>query len=71
MSYRPYKLGKALWYAFLLWIVGFIWGIVVFTIPALKNVPSVPYLSKFPAVSATLIVAYLPMVFFLANSYLK
>lgn len=61
----------AVWYGVLLWIVGFVWGMIVFMAPTLKNIPSIPYVSKYPAISAPLIVLYLVVVFLLANRYLK
>jgi hypothetical protein len=67
----PYKFGTALLYAFLLWIIGFVWGIVVFIVPALKDAPSFPHISKYPAVSVPLILLYTVMVFFLTRIHLK
>ncbi len=71
MSYAPYKPVKALWYAALLWLIGFIWGTIVFMTPALKDIPTIPYISKYPAVSAPLIVAYFIIIFLLTKRYLK
>ncbi len=70
MSYAPYKPLKALWYAVLLWLIGFVWGMIVFMTPALKDIPAVPYISKYPAVSAPLIVAYFIIIFLLTKRYL-
>ncbi len=70
MSYIPYKPGKALLYAVLIWLIGFIWGTIVFMTPALKNIPTVPYISKYPAVSFPLIAAYFILLFILAGKYL-
>ena len=52
-------------------MVGFIWGVIVFTVPLLKNLPSVLYLSKYPAVSFPLLVAYVILLFVLTPRYLK
>lgn len=71
MTLRPRKFGRVVIYALLLWIVGFIWGLVVFAVPALKNVPSVPYVSKLPAVSIVLIIGYIGFVYLLARTRLK
>jgi hypothetical protein len=38
----PQKLGKALAYAISLWLVGFVWGSIVFMTPVLKAVAPVP-----------------------------
>ena len=62
---------RTLVYAFVLWIVGFVWGVIVFTIPALKNIPSAAHISKLPAVSAVLIPAYAVILYFLASVHLK
>jgi len=40
-------------------------------VPTLKNLPSVPYVSKYPAISVVVLVVYLVLVFFLAKGYLK
>lgn len=58
------------WYAIVLWIVGFVWGMIVFMIPSLKNVPSIPYVSKFPSISFVLLPLYLVMLWYLARRYL-
>ena len=71
MSYRSYDPEKALWYAFLLWIIGFVWGTIVFMVPSLKNVPMVPSISKYPAISVPLLILYAVLVFILAKGYLK
>jgi hypothetical protein len=71
LSYKPYKLGKSLGYAFLIWIIGFIWGITVFMIPLLNNIASIPYISKFPAISAPLIIVYIILLYFLTRNYLQ
>ncbi len=70
MSYAPYKPLKALWYAVLLWLIGFIWGTIVFMAPALKDIPTIPYISKYPAVSAPLTVVYFIIIFLLTKRYL-
>ncbi|VVB95511.1 Uncharacterised protein [uncultured archaeon] len=70
MTYMPYKSGKALLYAVLIWLFGFIWGTIVFMTPALMNIQTVPYISKYPAVSFPLIAAYFIILFILAGKYL-
>jgi hypothetical protein len=42
---------KALAYAILLWIIGFVWGSIVFMNPELKNVTAIPYVSRNPAIT--------------------
>lgn len=70
-SYISFKAITAVWYAILLWMVGFVWGVIVFTVPSLKNLPSVLYLSKYPAVSFPLLVVYVILLFVLTPRYLK
>jgi hypothetical protein len=71
MSIRPYRFRTAIWYAFSLWIIGFIWGIIVFTIPALKNGPTLRYISKYPAISGSLIVLYFITTIMLSKNFLR
>jgi hypothetical protein len=67
----PYKPGKALAFAVLIWIVGFIWGSVVFMTPALKSLPSIPYVSRYPAISFPILVIWPFVTYLLARNYLK
>lgn len=67
----PYKAGKALIYAVLLWLVGFVWGSLVFMTPALKTVSAIPYVSGNPAISFPILLAWLILTYLLAKSYLK
>jgi hypothetical protein len=62
---------RGIGYAVILWIVGFVWGMIVFMVPALKNVPSIPHVSKLPAVSLVLLPLYLVMLWYLARRYLS
>jgi hypothetical protein len=66
----PYKIGKAVTYAILLWVVGFVWGSVVFMTPALKASP-IPYVSSNPAISFPILVMWLIISYLLAKNYLK
>ena len=70
MSHKPYKLGKSIAHAVLIWIVGFVWGMIVFMTPPLKSIPSVPFVSKFPAVSVPLLIVYVFLIYYLAKRYL-
>jgi len=67
---RSNRLAVAIWYAIILWVVGFVWGTVVFMIPSLKNVPPISYVSKLPAVSFVLLPVYLVMLWYLARRHL-
>ncbi|NJD54066.1 MAG: hypothetical protein FIB07_14505 [Candidatus Methanoperedens sp.] len=70
MSYKPYKPGKALLYSVLIWLIGFFWGTLVFMTPALMDLQSIPYISKYPAISFPLIAAYFIIGCLLARDYL-
>ena len=67
----PERIGRALAYAFLIWITGFVWGSVVFMTPALKSVAAIPYVSRYPAISFPVLILWLLLAYLLARSYLK
>jgi hypothetical protein len=67
----PFKIGKALGYAILIWVTGFIWGSIVFMTPSLKSVAPIPYVSSNPAISFPLLVVWPLLVYLLARSFLK
>ncbi len=67
----PYKPGKALAYAVLIWIVGFVWGSVVFMTPQLKDLPSIQYVSRYPAISFPLLIIFPIITYLVARNYLK
>src|SRR5688572_24512484 len=67
----PARVIKALAFALLIWIVGFVWGSIVFMTPALKNVAGIPYVSKNPAISFPLLLIFPVLIYLLARSYLK
>lgn len=67
----PFRVGKALVYAVLLWVIGFVWGSVVFMTPALKSVSPIPYVSSNPAISFPILLIWLVVTYLLAKSYLK
>ena len=71
MSWKPHKPGKALLYAILIWLIGFVWGTIVFMTPMLKNLPEIQYISKYPAVSAPLISVYFIILFILTRKYVR
>ena len=65
------RTGRALAYAALIWITGFVWGSVVFMTPALKNIPALPYVSRYPAISFPLLILWFLITYLLARSYLR
>lgn len=66
-----FRIGKALGYAFLIWITGFIWGSIVFMTPALKHVRPMPYVSSNPAISFPLLLLWPILVYVLARRFLN
>lgn len=66
-----FRIGKALAYAVLLWVTGFIWGSIVFMTPALKNVSAIPYVSRNPAISFPILIFWSVLVYLLARNFLK
>jgi hypothetical protein len=67
----PQKTVKALSFAILLWLIGFVWGSVVFMSPALRSTPPIPFVSSNPWISFPILFAWLPISYFLARSYLR
>src|SRR2546428_9139488 len=67
----PQKIGKALAYAIVIWIIGFVWGSIVFMTPSLKGVRAIPYISNNPAISFPILIVWLPVTYLLAKNYLK
>ena len=67
----PQRIGRALVYAGLIWITGFVWGSVVFMTPALKNVAAIAFVSRYPAISFPLLFAWPILTYLLVRSYLK
>jgi len=67
----PSRIGKSLLYAVLLWLIGFVWGSIVFMTPALKRTAAIPYVSSNPAISFPILAIWLVVAFVLAKNYLK
>lgn len=66
-----FRIGKALIFAVIIWVIGFVWGSIVFMTPSLKNVSQIPYVSSNPAISFPILVIWLIVTYLLAKSYLK
>jgi hypothetical protein len=66
-----FRIGKALGFAILIWVTGFIWGSIVFMTPVLKSVAPIPYVSGNPAISFPLLVLWPMLVYLLARNFLK
>lgn len=66
-----FPIGKAIGYGVLIWVVGFIWGSIVFMTPSLKSTPPIPYVSSNPAISFPIIVLWIPLTYLLARQFLK
>jgi hypothetical protein len=54
---------KALGFAILIWIIGFVWGSFVFMTPALKATPAIPYVSSNPAISFPILLVWIPVTY--------
>ena len=67
----PYKPVKAIVCAVLLWILGFIWGSIVFMTPALRATKPIPYISSNPTISFPIILLWTVLTLLLARNYLK
>ena len=67
MPLKSSTLVRGISYAIILWVVGFVWGVVVFMAPLLKNLPSIPLVSKFPAVSPVLLPLHLLILCYLTS----
>jgi len=67
----PYKMGRAFIYAVLLWVIGFVWGSIVFMTPSMKTVPAIPYVSSNPVISFPILFIWLIVTYLMAKSYLK
>lgn len=68
----PDKPIKAFVYAVLIWVVGFIWGSIVFMTPALRAAtPPIPYVSRNPAISFPILLIWTVLTMVVARSYLK
>ena len=68
----PHKPVKAFVYALLIWVVGFIWGSIVFMTPTLRAATApIPYVSSNPAISFPILLFWTVLTLLLARSYLK
>ena len=67
----PERIGRALAYAVLIWLSGFLWGSIVFMTPALRNVAAMPFVSRYPAISFPLLILWPFITYLLAQSYLQ
>lgn len=65
------RLGKAIGYGILIWLVGFIWGSIVFMTPSLKGISPIPYISKNPVISFPILLMWIFLTLFLAKRCLK
>ena len=61
------NLFKALGFAILIWISGFVWGSFVFMTPSLKATPAIPYVSANPAISVPILLVWIPITYLCAR----
>ncbi len=66
-----FRFRRAIGYAILIWLVGFIWGTFVFMTPSLKSTPPIPYVSGNPAISFPILLIWLVLTYVLARSFLR
>ena len=59
----------ALLHGLSIWLIGFIWGSVVFMTPVLKDVPSIAHISRYPAISFPLVIAFAGLAWVLAGRF--
>jgi hypothetical protein len=67
----PNKPFKAIISAILIWVVGFVWGSIVFMTPALHATKPIPYISSNPAISFPILLLWTVLTLLLARNYLK
>jgi len=67
----PYRFGLALGLALVVWMSGFVWGTIVFMTPALKDVPEIPHISRYPVISFPLLIVWTIAAVFLARAYVR
>jgi hypothetical protein len=67
----PKRLFKSIAFAVVIWLIGFVWGSIVFMTPALKATPAIPYISANPAISFPVLLVWIPITYFLARAYLS
>ena len=65
------SLFKALGFAILIWISGFVWGSFVFMTPALKATPAIQYVSANPAISFPILLVWIPVTYLCARVCLR
>ena len=66
----PQKPFKAFGFAVLIWLVGFVWGSIVFMTPALKATAPIPHISNNPAISFPILFLWILLSYALARAYL-
>ena len=66
-----FSLVKAIGYGVVIWVVGYVWGSIVFMTPSLKSVPPIPFLYSNPVISFPIIAVWLPLTYLLARNFLK
>jgi hypothetical protein len=67
----PFRIGKAIAYAVLIWLVGFIWGSIVFLTPSLSRLRPIPFVSKYPAISFPILAIWLVLSYLIAWQFLR
>lgn len=71
MASLPFKPGRAIAYAILIWVLGFVWGSIVFMTPKLKAVSPIPFVSSNPAISFPILLIWTAVTPLIARTYLR
>jgi hypothetical protein len=71
MANFPFKPGRAIAYAILIWVLGFVWGSIVFMTPKLKAVSPIPFVSSNPAISFPILLIWTALTPLIARRYLR
>jgi hypothetical protein len=65
----PQKPIKAITFAVILWLIGLVWGSIIFMLPSLKTTAPNPFISSNPWISFPLLLMWLPASYLFAGNY--
>lgn len=64
------QIRTALLYGVLIWVTGFVWGSIVFAVPALDDAPGIRGVSSNVAISFPILLFWIPLTWWLARRWL-
>ena len=70
MSFLPQQPIKIMLFAFMVWLTGFLWGVVVYSIPILKNIKPIEFISSNLFISIPIIIIWIVLVNKLTKKYI-